>query len=99
MEERNVVLVIKTRHNAQNRVYETSPEEVPTELAEMQLSQVDEKRNFHFRGVRYATEEEKAAYYKTPVKKAKAEVLEGATLTGETNQTEPKTAKAPKAKA
>lgn len=98
MEERNVVLVIKTKHNAQNRVYETSPEEVPTELAQAQLSLIDEKRNFHFRGVRYATKEEKAIYYKTPLKKAKAEEPKEEPILKD-EKPEPKKVKEPKIKA
>jgi hypothetical protein len=64
----NTVLVIRPIHNAQRQAYEYKPIEVPAETAEDQLTKKDEQRNAAWRGVRYATDEEHNAYFKTAPK-------------------------------
>lgn len=66
-ETEGTVLVIKPIHNAQKRAYEYKATEVPAELAEEQLSKDDSQRNFAWQGVRFADDEEKAAYYNKPI--------------------------------
>jgi len=60
----DTVLVIRPIHNAQKQAYEYKPVEVPSHIAEEQLSRIDEKRNHHWKGVRYATDEERNVYFK-----------------------------------
>jgi hypothetical protein len=59
-----MALVVKSQHDAQNRVYRYSTHEIPAHKAEEQLSKPEEKRNYHFKGARYATDEEAAIYWK-----------------------------------
>jgi hypothetical protein len=58
------VLVVKSEHDAQNRTYRYSTHEIPAHIAEVQLSRPDEKRNYAFRGARYATKDEADIYRK-----------------------------------
>jgi hypothetical protein len=69
----DTVLVIRPIHNAQKQAYEYRPVEVPTHIAEEQLTRPDEKRNHHWRGVRYATSDEHNAFYKIAPKIEKVE--------------------------
>jgi hypothetical protein len=69
--EEEVVLVIRPIHNAQRQAYEYKPVEVPAHTAEDQLSKKDDQRNHHWKGVRYATEEERDLFYPKPAKVSK----------------------------
>jgi hypothetical protein len=59
----NTVLVIRAIHDAQSRAYKYEPAEVAKDTAEEQLSKEEANRNYHWRAVRYASEEEYKEYY------------------------------------
>lgn len=63
-EQLDVTLVVKPIHDATRRAYDYKMVEAPTEIVEEQLSKDDKQRNFHWQGVRLATESEKTDFYK-----------------------------------
>ncbi len=63
-QEKDTVLVIKPIHDATKRAYDYKPVEVPSHVAQEQLTKDDGLRNYHWRGVRFATDDEHNKYYK-----------------------------------
>lgn len=69
------VLVINAIHNAQTRSYRYETVEVSEETANIQLSKKEADRNPHWRGVRYANDEEIREFYGIPKQEAKKEII------------------------
>jgi hypothetical protein len=90
-EQLDTVLVIRPIHKANTHAYDYVPVEAPRTTAEDQLGKPDAQRHITWRGVRYATEEEKRNFYNLPEPKAKIELSEVAIETIESsNNTEAK---------